>query len=1467
MEFIPLNRRFYEWHDESRDPALHLRFSSPESGLTWQDLHQRRRVVILAEAGSGKSVELIHQAQELSAAGKFAFYATVQDVAHRGLNRALRRADQERLAAWKAGDQPAWFFIDSIDEAKLDNVRLESALREIADGIFEHERRAHIVLSGRHTDWEFARDARRLQDELPIPSDESAEPPPTLRTLIRRILRSEKRPEATPVEKPLVVVMAPLDDIQIGVYAAAKEVVDTTRFVAAIHSGNLQDIARRPLDLDWLVRYWIEHNQFGNFAQVVEASLLERLREPDPERNRRDRLSVDRAMSGLERIGASLVLGRKSTIAVPDAEVPSTDNLDALTVDSALPDWPGDDRQLLLNRPVFDPATFGRARLHNDNEGVIRAFLTARWLLRLRQQNLSARRLLNLLFTESYGVKLVRPSMAETAAWLSLWDNAVAKEVIERAPFLLLTAGDPSTLPATLRAEALRALVARIRNDEEIPRLDNSSLTRFAQPDIVATLRSLWTSDAQHADIRALLLRLIWLGVLRDCADLAEAAYAHYEDRTSLILAGRALMATGNVQQRAAYAERVKRESATLPASLVREAVDELFPVEISVDDLLAICANVDLEDQTSGGFDIYWHDDELMRKLADTANLERLIHGLIALRGEQTPGRAEEPLEKQDDKFSSLLAAAAFRLLVLSRADEAPLAAIDAVLHLGVGRDEWRRNLGTHHQPAITQLHKSALRRRAAFWRAADRLSDGKALYGHSLTSVQQMDFAGWPPGLVLEDIDWLLADGPSRVREDAQRLAADAALSLWAKAGRPPALLARIEAAANSSAAMNAIVDNWLRPPERPAELLQSEAEFQAAKAQHEARDAEMEQSWVDFIDSVRTDPTPLGNLNPPSSDGVDTRLVHLWQLLSEASRENSRFAIANIAPLVDLIGPEAGRAFAREMSRMWRGWTPVPRSARKPESRNNIGRLDCMGITGVSIEASGDPSWASRLTEAEAVRATEYAMLELNGLPDWIHDLAQAWPSEVQRVLSTELIADLDNNTSTDAHRPALDYIDRAGADIARLLAPTMWREIRARELLTPNALEPALSILRQGMPESSHQKVYDLAIARFRAASSPRIAALYLGLACALDAPRATDALIAKLNELNGPDGTTLVLWVLPEIFGSRFSPVPGNAVRLDLPTLERLVILAYRTVRVEHDNDRANGNAYSPDERDHAEQARSAAFNRLVQTPGRPAFDAIMRLIDVHDFPTPPSRLRALAYERAAVDSELTAWTPDDVVQFEEQSEREPRTGRELQLLVIQRLEDLQHELLHGDFAQGATLSALRPEAVVQSWIADRMRLAQGQSYSVEREPETVAAKKPDIVFTARASAAKVPTEIKVAESWTVDQLEAALATQLCGQYLRSADCRDGILILVHQDPRPLGWESPEGTYMTFTEVAQHLREFATKIRQQTPSGPQPELVVIDVSSCAAPITPKSDKKQTRSRKVKPGDTASETDAR
>ena len=171
MTYVALERRFVAWREQEgtaiqrlRDPRLYA------DEIDWSELQKHSRVVILAEAGSGKTEELRAQAQALASEGSFAFYTTVQNAAVEGFAESLPEAERGRLTAWLAWDKPAWFFIESIDEAKL-RIQLRTALRKIADGITPGLRRAHVFLSGRITDWEFRADLDSFTELLPMPGD------------------------------------------------------------------------------------------------------------------------------------------------------------------------------------------------------------------------------------------------------------------------------------------------------------------------------------------------------------------------------------------------------------------------------------------------------------------------------------------------------------------------------------------------------------------------------------------------------------------------------------------------------------------------------------------------------------------------------------------------------------------------------------------------------------------------------------------------------------------------------------------------------------------------------------------------------------------------------------------------------------------------------------------------------------------------------------------------------------------------------------------------------------------------------------------------------------------------------------------------------------------------------------------------------------------------------------------------
>jgi hypothetical protein len=119
---------------------------------------------------------------------------------------------------------------------------------------------------------------------------------------------------------------------------------------------------------------------------------------------------------------------------------------------------------------------------------------------------------------------------------------------------------------------------------------------------------------------------------------------------------------------------------------------------------------------------------------------------------------------------------------------------------------------------------------------------------------------------------------------------------------------------------------------------------------------------------------------------------------------------------------------------------------------------------------------------------------------------------------------------------------------------------------------------------------------------------------------------------------------------------------------------------------------------------------------------------------------------------------------------------------------------------------------------------------------VDREIHRAGEKKPDIVARAKASDASVAIEIKIADDMTVRELEDALSSQLCGQYLRGKGGRHGILLVVYQHARPTGWRDPStGEMLGFDAVIEYLNKKGRAIAGAASDAPQPAIAVLNVS--------------------------------
>jgi hypothetical protein len=148
-----------------------------------------------------------------------------------------------------------------------------------------------------------------------------------------------------------------------------------------------------------------------------------------------------------------------------------------------------------------------------------------------------------------------------------------------------------------------------------------------------------------------------------------------------------------------------------------------------------------------------------------------------------------------------------------------------------------------------------------------------------------------------------------------------------------------------------------------------------------------------------------------------------------------------------------------------------------------------------------------------------------------------------------------------------------------------------------------------------------------------------------------------------------------------------------------------------------------------------------------------------------------------------------------------------------------RLNDLSEDLAHDDFTDRRTLQNIEVEIEMQRTLARRLRDAAREAYVVVREDEVADSKKPDIRLAAIRGEHKAAIEVKIADNWSVVDLEDALRTQLVGQYLRHANCRAGCLLLTYSGKKGF-WVHPQTrNRLTFRGLVDYLRQIANELEK------------------------------------------------
>ncbi len=1413
MKFVHLHRQFRELTDhELADPSVLAIVRDHFGGIGWNELLRSRRVVILAEAGSGKTREMQAAVAQLCADGKAAFFLPIEALHQEDVRDvlAMEPGEAERFDAWLSSEEPGWFFLDAVDELRLIHGKLDTALGKVSRALGAARARAQLVVSCRPTDWRPVSDLETINIRFPPPQPQQPLTPLSsdaafLDAFEERKAKNEKEDgDKSSAPDLRVVVLFPLSREQMKQFATACGVADAEAFLNEISRHDAWSFARRPLDLSELAVIWKDRKRLGTRLEQHEFDVENNLKER-PDRADDTVLTREKAHEGAERLALALALTGMRTIRAPEQAIEQDRESGSLDAADILMDWTDAEIRTLLRRSIFDPATYGRVRFHHRS---VQEFLAARRLAALREHGMSARQLERLLFAERYGERVVIPSMNPIAAWLAHTDANVCRELLAREPEILIVQGDPESLPLDVRTKLVESFVEFYGGgDWRGLHVPMSEARRLANPDLAPVIRRCWDAPNTNEEVPEFLLQLIWLGEIGDCMDIARAvAFDPTRGRQLRALAILALEAGKQTADLRALVDDMLAHPERWPPKLVYGRIDALFPGTITVDELETLIRRTPEPRDVTSGFS--WSLREIAQSIDPASSEAIALRDKLAAMIWDTRDSASKwhNVQSQFGYLGRALVPLCDRQLQAGIAPTPDLVRACVIAN----RFHSRHDLGDDEVDALRKrLGEGDAQLRAALFRqdvaTAGEIEPEDGADHRFFVAVHK----GALPQLISADWDWVL---PMLGEPDLKDVALSAALHLWMRRGEQPDDLEQIRSAVSSSKELITRIERAITPRDPDPVWVEHEQRMAENEVKRDRERAANRSEWQEWRATILADPEAAFS----EEKRRDTFLsLAKWLRMKAGSR--GAIGVASWSNVRAAFGDVVADRFEAAMKAYWRENEPPVRSRRPPEEQNTITHGMMVGLTGLSIEAAGSAGWAHALNASEAHRAAEWATVEMT-LPEWFLSLMAAHPVPVAGTLEAEAKYEITN--TTHGHAAILSSIEHGDDELWRLMAPRLkpcllsWTRTTEKEPFRNSTLDHLVTILTR--THRADRDIADRCEAAFLNDPTGLDAITWLRGLAICDLRRAHAAMVAARERMSNEDRDHHgILW-LGVMFGrgGRSHHVP-----LDWPAdvLIDLTRFAYECVR--RDEDVVHDGIFSPDARDDAEGARNQILTALLDRPGAEAHAALIQLAEEPLFAHLRDRLRLKARDRAAFDSEPAAITAKAFTAFESRYERPPQNSAELAQVMADRLSDLDYDLHHHDFNDRHVLRGITTEPEMQPVLARKLDDAARNAYRVSREEEVADKKETDVRLAATAFNGRAVIEIKIGDKWSVRQLEDALETQLLGQYLRHQNCSVGCLLVTYAGRK--GFEDPNsGASLSFEQVIERLSQRAAELEQR-----------------------------------------------
>ena len=1355
-------------------------------GATWDDLLESKRVLMISEAGAGKTHECKAKQQDLWKAGEAAFVVELAALAKEELRGLLDPDEETRLDAWLSSQSDvATFFLDSLDELKLTLGSFELALKRLKKCIGNQLHRARIVITTRPIHLE----EQLLRKILPVPPALSSEP--SGETFAKAamgdnwIQRNENSNNHS--QNWRTVALMPLSDEQIAEFSRNQDVNDPDILLEDLKTRNAQEFARRPQDLIELCADWRVHQRIRTHRQQVETNIRVKLA---PRNNRREpaELSVDKAIEGASRLALAMHMTRRLAIR-HSAEADVVYGEAALDPAIILSDWQLNEQKALLERPLFGFASYGRVRFHHRS---VAEYLAAKRLLTLREQGMSFRTLKRLLFAETKGKTIVRPSKRSVAGWLALKEDGVFELLRDNEPDVLLNEGDPELLTQPQRNQALCAYSDRYGSGGwRGLQLPGIQAHRFASNELAGEIERIWQSGVENPDVREVLISLIKAGRIDACADIVfEVACDTEASVAERIKALGALVVLDDKRLDEIVAD-IAAADDRWSDQMARIGIACLFPKYMSVDQLCQALRWVKLE--IDGVVNLHW---KLPRIIAnsklDYSILTQLRDGIVALISEGLKWtNATSRIESDWSSLREALAATCECGLDVCQSDEWLYASV--------------LSLRLHHQDSRNSESINSLRRRLEnlnadstarlFW-VTDDLLQSLHEVKNPIERIHAIINVDGPVRLQSDrDLAWVSNSLGDTTRDVGERaILLEAALMLPPDRSKWREHAEGLKPRVVGEPSLVKRIDDCLKPSKLEKEHLNWDTRLAKQESEQERQRAKDHERWVAFWLEISN--------RPADAFSSDRYWNTVWNLRYAMRHEGdySRSSGWNRRFIEEHFDKETADRVRCALMKIWREDPPtLPNDKPQGECNIKIAHLQ-LSLAAIYAEAE-DSDWAKKINEEEAWLAARIALDELGNLPHWMRALTAAHPKAVEQVLGSKLSRELKQVPEAQgSSSPFLSKIGNAPEIVKRLLLPRLesWLdEVGDRACDAENVVgmaervrQVANIILHHG-DDAAKEKLKEISLQRLGQQLPCELCQVWISTLMQIDPPAGVNMFEGLSKKVEPAKISDVVVW-FANLFGDRRNKVDLGDERFSPQLLLKLLRLAYFHVRPQ--DDARHKGPYSPDTRDVAQQARSSIFSALLESKGEEGWAAKLELAADHLCLHLRDRVLAVAEEKWAQEIDSDVLDEQQAVALEQNFEAPASTNEAMFTIMKDRLSELDESLLR-DHSPREAWAGINVEKAMRRVVARELDHIANSIYIVNQESVTADEKETDIRLCSTVSEHEAVIEFKLGNRCSAKDLRDAIEKQLVKKYMTAGNRRSGALLVTIAKDRK--WKHPD----------------------------------------------------------------------